>query len=84
MAGALQAKGIPHAYIPFEGEQHGFRRASSIRRSIEAEVYFYGSIFGFELADPVDPIEIHNLCVARAAYSTVRPLGDTGPELAQS
>ncbi len=61
MAGALQAKGIPHAYIPFEGEQHGFRRASSIRRSIEAEVYFYGSIFGFELADPVDPIEIHNL-----------------------
>jgi dipeptidyl aminopeptidase/acylaminoacyl peptidase len=61
MAGALQAKGIAYAYIPFEGEQHGFRRASSIRRSIEAELYFYGSIFGFELADPVDPIEIHNL-----------------------
>jgi dipeptidyl aminopeptidase/acylaminoacyl peptidase len=61
MAGALQAKDIAYAYISFEGEQHGFRRASSIRCSIEAELSFYGSIFGFELADPVDPIEIHNL-----------------------
>ncbi len=60
MAGALQAKGIPYAYISFEGEQHGFRKAASIRRSIEAEMYFYGAIFGFELADPVDPVEIHN------------------------
>ena len=61
MASALQAKGIPHAYIAFEGEQHGFRLASSIRRSIEAELYFYGSIFGFELAEPVGPVEIRNL-----------------------
>jgi dipeptidyl aminopeptidase/acylaminoacyl peptidase len=58
MVEALRAKGLPHAYLTFEGEQHGFRRASSIVRALEAELYFYGRVFGFELADPVDPIDI--------------------------
>ncbi|MBN2389716.1 MAG: S9 family peptidase [Anaerolineae bacterium] len=61
MVEALRAKGIPVAYLPFEGEQHGFRRAENIKRSLDAELYFYGRIFGFELADPVEPVEIENL-----------------------
>jgi dipeptidyl aminopeptidase/acylaminoacyl peptidase len=61
MAAALDAKGIPYAYLPFEGEQHGFRQAAHIRRALEAELYFYGRVFGFELADPVEPVPIANL-----------------------
>ena len=40
------AKGLPVAYVPFEGEQHGFRKAENIIRSLEAELYFYGAVFG--------------------------------------
>jgi dipeptidyl aminopeptidase/acylaminoacyl peptidase len=58
---ALRTKGIPVAYLPFEGEQHGFRQAKNIKRALEAELYFYSKIFGFELAKPVEPIFIENL-----------------------
>ncbi|MCH7736664.1 MAG: S9 family peptidase [Chloroflexi bacterium] len=58
---AVRAKGIPTAYIPFEGEQHGFRRAENIKRALEAELYFYSKVFGFDLADPVEPVDIVNL-----------------------
>ncbi|MFQ5610760.1 MAG: S9 family peptidase [Anaerolineae bacterium] len=61
MVEALRAKGVPVAYLPFEGEQHGFRRAENIQRCLEAELYFYAQIFGFALADPVEPVEIENL-----------------------
>ncbi|HWD46722.1 MAG TPA: prolyl oligopeptidase family serine peptidase, partial [Actinomycetota bacterium] len=61
MAAALDAKGIPHAYLPFPGEQHGLRQAAHIRRACEAEVYFYSRVFGFDLADPVEPIPIAHL-----------------------
>jgi dipeptidyl aminopeptidase/acylaminoacyl peptidase len=61
MVEALKAKGLPYAYLAFEGEQHGFRKAETIQRCLEAELYFYARIFGFELADPVEPIEIENL-----------------------
>ncbi len=61
MVEALEAKGVPVAYLPFEGEQHGFRRAENIQRSLEAELYFYSRVFGFELAEPVEPVEIENL-----------------------
>jgi dipeptidyl aminopeptidase/acylaminoacyl peptidase len=44
---ALAAKGIPHAYLAFEGEQHGFRKATTIVAALEAELSFYGQIFGF-------------------------------------
>lgn len=44
---ALAAKGIPHAYILFPGEQHGFRKAESIIRATEASLSFYGQVFGF-------------------------------------
>ena len=58
---AVRSKGIPAAYIPFEGEQHGFRRAENIKKVLEAELYFYSMVLGFELADQVDPVEIVNL-----------------------
>ena len=61
MVRALEAKGIPYGYLAFEGEQHGFRKAENIQRSLEAELFFYSRVLGFELAEPVAPIEIHNL-----------------------
>lgn len=61
MVEALRKKGLPVAYVAFEGEQHGFRKAENIARALEAELYFYSRVFGFPLADPVAPIEIENL-----------------------
>ena len=61
MAAAVRAKGLPVAYLAFEGEQHGFRRAATIVRSLEAELYFYGAVFGFAPADEIAPIAIDNL-----------------------
>ena len=53
---ALAAKGIPHVYLPFEGEDHGFRQAASIVRSAQAEIAFYGGVFGFVPADDLPPL----------------------------
>ena len=61
MVDALRVKGLPVAYVPFEGEQHGFRRSENIQRSLEAELYFYGKVFGFAPADTVAPVMIENL-----------------------
>jgi dipeptidyl aminopeptidase/acylaminoacyl peptidase len=58
---AVKAKGIPVAYVPFPGEQHGFRKAENIKRALDGELYFYGRIFGFKLAVPVAPVPIDNL-----------------------
>jgi len=61
MVEALRKKGLPVAYVPFEGEQHGFRRAENIKRSLDGELYFYSRVFRFELADEVEPLTIENL-----------------------
>jgi dipeptidyl aminopeptidase/acylaminoacyl peptidase len=61
MVDALCKKKVPVAYVPFEGEQHGFRRAENIKRALDAELYFYSRIFGFPLAEPVKPVTIKNL-----------------------
>ena len=61
MVEALRSKGVPVAYVPFEGEQHGFRRAENIKRARDAELSFYSQVFGFALADSIDPVEIDNL-----------------------
>ena len=58
---AVRAKGLSVAYLTFEGEQHGFRKAENIKRVLEAELYFYSKVFKFELADPVEPVKIENL-----------------------
>jgi len=61
MVEALRAKHLPFAYLAFEGEQHGFRKAETIQRTLEAELYFYSRVFKFPLAEPVESIEIENL-----------------------
>lgn len=61
MYDAALRKGLPVAYVPFEGEQHGFRKAENIKRSLDGELYFYSKVFGFELAEPVEPVNIANL-----------------------
>jgi dipeptidyl aminopeptidase/acylaminoacyl peptidase len=58
---AVRAKELPVAYLIFKGEQHGFRKAENIKRSLEAELYFYSKIFGFDLADQIEPVDIENL-----------------------
>jgi len=65
MVEALRKKGVAVAYVPFAGEQHGFRRAENIKRMLDAELYFYSRVFGFELAEPVEPVTIENLSEAR-------------------
>lgn len=61
MVAALRSKGIAVAYVPFEGEGHGFGKAENIKRALEGELYFYGRIFGFDPADEIEPVRIENL-----------------------
>jgi len=58
MVRALRSRGIPVAYLTFEGEGHGFRRLETIRRTLEAELSFYGQVFGFAPADEIEPVEM--------------------------
>lgn len=60
MVAALRARGIPFAHLTFEGEQHGFRRAETIKRVAEAELAFYGRVLGFHPHDEIDPVPIEN------------------------
>ena len=66
MVAELTKRGLPVAYLAFEGEGHGFRRAETIIRAQEAELYFYARIFGFTLAEPIAPVEIVNAPDERA------------------
>ncbi len=61
MVNALKQKGLPVAYLLFPEEQHGFRIAANIKRALEGELYFYAQIFGFDLTDEIEPLEIFNL-----------------------
>jgi dipeptidyl aminopeptidase/acylaminoacyl peptidase len=58
---ALRAKHVPHAYLLFEGEQHGFRKAENIRAALDGELSFYAQVWGFDLpaAEEITPIEVH-------------------------
>jgi dipeptidyl aminopeptidase/acylaminoacyl peptidase len=58
---ALRERGVPHAYLLFPGEGHGFRKADNIVRSLEAELSFYLQILGIEAADPAARLEIEHL-----------------------
>jgi dipeptidyl aminopeptidase/acylaminoacyl peptidase len=55
---ALDERGVPHAYLAFEGEGHGFRKAENIERSLEAELNFYSRVFDFDTADDLMPVVI--------------------------
>lgn len=61
MIDALEANGVPYAYLAFEGEQHGFRKAETIVRALQAELAFYGRVLGFRPSDDLPPLEIHHL-----------------------
>ena len=61
MVEALRRKGVTVAYVAFPDEQHGFRRAENVKRALDAELFFYAKVFGFALAEPVEPVEIENL-----------------------
>jgi dipeptidyl aminopeptidase/acylaminoacyl peptidase len=57
---ALREKGVPHAYLLFPGEQHGFRKAENIRAALDGELSFYSQIWGFDLpeGEGITPIEV--------------------------
>jgi len=74
MFDAIKAKGLPVAYVPFKEEQHGFRRSENIQRAMEAELYFYSMIFGFELAEAVEPVAIENFPKKVCVYSATKSL----------
>jgi dipeptidyl aminopeptidase/acylaminoacyl peptidase len=61
MVAALKEKGLPVAYLLFDGEGHGFRRAENVRRALEAELSFYAQVFGFTPGDGIEPVRIENL-----------------------
>jgi dipeptidyl aminopeptidase/acylaminoacyl peptidase len=60
MVEALRRKGLPVAYLAFEGEQHGFRKAETIQIVLGAELAFYGRVFGFEPADGLPGLVIED------------------------
>ncbi len=61
MVEALRYNEVAVAYVPFAGEQHGFRQAANIKRALEGELYFYGRVLGFQPADEIEPVEIENM-----------------------
>lgn len=64
MADALRSRGLPVAHLEFEGEGHGFRRADTQVRALEAELSFYAQVFGFTPADDIPTLPISNLTAA--------------------
>jgi dipeptidyl aminopeptidase/acylaminoacyl peptidase len=60
MIEALERNRVPYAYLAFEGEQHGFRRAETIVRALQAELAFYGLVLGFRPADELPPIDVRH------------------------
>jgi len=57
---ALREKGVPHAYLLFPGEQHGFRKAENIRAALDGELSFYAQVWGFDLPadEGIAPIDV--------------------------
>jgi dipeptidyl aminopeptidase/acylaminoacyl peptidase len=61
LAEALDAQGVPYAYLAFEGEGHGFRGEAAQRRTLEARLSFLGAVFGFTPADDLPPLDVHGI-----------------------
>lgn len=59
MVAALKDKKLTVAYLAYEGEQHGFRKAENIKRTMEAELYFYALIFDLDLKEKIEPISVN-------------------------
>jgi dipeptidyl aminopeptidase/acylaminoacyl peptidase len=73
LVAALAANRIPHAYLAFEGEGHGFRGAAAVRRTAEARLAFLAAAFGFELADDLPRLELPGIAPWRARRAAGRP-----------
>jgi dipeptidyl aminopeptidase/acylaminoacyl peptidase len=58
---ALKTRGVPTAYVSFEGEGHGFRKAENIVHAIQAELYFYSRVLNMSVADDLPKLKIDNL-----------------------
>ncbi len=58
MVNAMKKKGLPVSYITFEGEQHGFRRAENIQKSLIGELTFYCRVFGINRDDLDNSLKI--------------------------
>ncbi|MFD9887210.1 prolyl oligopeptidase family serine peptidase [Streptomyces alboflavus] len=54
----MQRRGVPHAYIAFEGEGHGFRRADTMIRALEAELSLYAQVFRLDPAGGTPTLEL--------------------------
>jgi dipeptidyl aminopeptidase/acylaminoacyl peptidase len=80
---ALASNGIPHAYLGFEGEGHGFRGADAIRRSLEASLSFLGQVFDFEPADAIEPVALPGLGDWRTTHAHERMLASVGAPTAR-
>jgi dipeptidyl aminopeptidase/acylaminoacyl peptidase len=61
LAEALDSRGVPYAYLAFEGEGHGFRGEAAQRRTLEARLAFLGAVFGFTPADDLPPLDLHGI-----------------------
>lgn len=59
MVDALVATETPYAYALFPAERHGFRAAEATRRALELELAFYGETFGFQPADEIEELKLH-------------------------
>jgi dipeptidyl aminopeptidase/acylaminoacyl peptidase len=66
MVAALAARGIPHAYVAFPGEQHGFRRAESIRTALDGELFFYAQVFGFDVEPKPEAVRVRRAATPAA------------------
>ena len=62
---ALFERHVPHAYLLYPGEDHGFRGHEAITKSFAGELSFYAQVFGFEPADDIEPLEIQFLAESR-------------------
>ena len=58
---ALAERGIPHAYLLFDGEGHGFRKAETTVAALEAELSFYAQVLGFEPGNPIPRLHVDHL-----------------------
>jgi dipeptidyl aminopeptidase/acylaminoacyl peptidase len=75
IVGALRDRGVPVAYLLFDGEQHGFRRAENVRRALDAELSFYAQVLGFPLPaeEGIVPVEVENLQPQESGKRTETP-----------
>lgn len=58
---AVKANGVPTAYIAFEGEGHGFRKAENQRRTLAATHAFLARVFDLAPPEALEPVAIDNL-----------------------